>query len=286
MQPDDKPANNLQSALKPVRQDTIRLFNADVLAVQLEDGRIGATLLSVCQALDLFPRGQTRKIIDDEVLSQELLLVAVETAGGVQHMDVLTAWAIPLWLTGIQTRKLPERKREAILAFKRQAADVLYRHFSQVQQIAPPASLVPAKPIEKPKVPGEGAPRSEWAVYHRAMVEWIEWQADVERWQAETNQRLDGLQSEVESLHEVVRLVPELLERMGPATLTPEHQNSVQALAKRLHEVGGFSFATIYSDLNATFHVGRYEQMPESAWEDVARWFTTRIHSAERRGRS
>ncbi len=75
------------------------------------------------------------------------------------------------------------------------------------------------------------------------MLAWLDWQADIAAWRSDTNNRLDGLQSEVESLHEVVRLVPELLERMGPATLSPEHQGSVQALAKRLHEVGGFSFA-------------------------------------------
>jgi hypothetical protein len=52
------------------------------------------------------------------------------------------------------------------------------------------------------------------------MVTWLDWQSDIAAWQRDTNNRLDGLESEVESLHEVVRLVPELLERMGPATLT------------------------------------------------------------------
>lgn len=82
-----------------------------------------------------------------------------------------------------------------------------------------------------------------------------------------------------------MRLVPEPLERVGPATLSPEHQGSVQTLAKRLHEIGGFSFVTIYSELNAAFHVGKYGQISEASWPEVASWFVTRINAAERRGR-
>ena len=53
----------------------------------------------------------------------------MQTGGGMQTAVVLTAWAIPLWLTGIQTKKLAEEKRPAILAFKKQAANALYEHF-------------------------------------------------------------------------------------------------------------------------------------------------------------
>ncbi len=145
-------------------------------------------------------------------------------------------------------------------------------------------TLVPSEPIEKPTYPDDSAGLDERRKYHHDMLAWLDWQADIAAWQSDTNNRLDGLQSEVESLHEVVRLVPELLERMGPATLSPEHQGSVQALAKRLHEVGGFSFATIYGELNAAFHVGKYDQISDASWEDVTRWFATRINAAERRG--
>jgi hypothetical protein len=189
-----------------------------------------------------------------------------------------------LWLSGVHTSRLAESKRPAILAFKKQAANVLYEHFSHLT-LPPPVMLVPSEPIEKPSYPDESAGLDERRKYHRDMVAWLDWQADIAAWQKDTNNRLDGLESEVESLHEGVRLVPELLERMGPATLSPEHQGSVQTLAKRLHEIGGFSFATIYSELNAAFHVGKYGQISEASWPEVASWFATRINAAERRGR-
>jgi hypothetical protein len=264
----------------------VPLFDRFIVAVSLPDGRIAATLASLCDALGLTQPSQSRRIRADEVLADELVSVAIETSSGVQTMGALTAWAIPLWLTGVHVTRLAESKRAAILAFKKQAANVLYEHFSQLTlPPPPPTTLVPSEPIEKPSYPDESAGLDERRKYHRDMVTWLDWQADIAAWQKDTSHRLDGLESEVESLHGVVRLVPELLERMGPATLSPEHQHSVQALAKRLHEVGGFSFATIYGELNASFHVGKYDQIADSAWEDIARWFATRINAAERRGR-
>jgi P22_AR N-terminal domain len=272
-------------AIIPTRQEVVPLFDRFIVAVSLPDGRIAATLASLCEALGLTQNSQVRRIRMDDVLTDELATAAIETSSGVQAMGVLTAWAIPLWLTGIQTRKVAEEKRPAILAFKKQAANVLYEHFSQLTLPPPPVTLVPSEPIEKPSYPDDSAGLDERRKYHRDMVTWLDWQADIAAWQKDTNHRLDGLQSEVESLHEVVRLVPELLERMGPATLSAEHMSSVQALAKRLHEVGGFSFATIYGELNAAFHVGKYDQIADASWNEVTRWFTTRINAAEQRRR-
>jgi hypothetical protein len=190
---------------------------------------------------------------------------------------------MPLWLTGILVSRVAEEKRPAILAYKREAANVLYRLFSTVQQIAPPSNLVPADPIEMPITPGDDATLEAWRGYHQAMIAWLDWQFDMAAWRSETDTRLDGPQSEVESLHEVVRLVPELLERMGPATLSPEHQATVQAMAKRLHNVSGYAFSTIYSDLNQSFRVGKYSDIPDTQWAQVATWFQQRIDAAEKR---
>jgi hypothetical protein len=115
------------------------------------------------------------------------------------------------------------------------------------------------------------------------MIAWLDWQTDMAAWRSDTDARLDTLHSEVESLHEVVRLVPELLERMGPATLSPEHQATVQAMAKRLHDVSGYAFSTIYADLNQSFRVGKYSDIPDASWQDIAAWFSARIAAADRR---
>jgi hypothetical protein len=60
------------------------------------------------------------------------------------------------------------------------------------------------------------------------------------------------------------------------------HQQTVKALVKRLHEVGGFAYATIYFDLGAAFHIAKYDQIEERRWSEVVEWFKQRIEAAEK----
>jgi predicted fused transcriptional regulator/phosphomethylpyrimidine kinase len=91
------------------------------------------------------------------------------------------------------------------------------------------------------------------------------------------------LLARLESTEEVLRLVPEILERLGPEALTPEHQRTVQHAAKRLHDAGGYAYATVYAELGEHFHVAKHGQIPEARWQDVAEWFRVRIATAEKR---
>jgi hypothetical protein len=143
--------------------------------VRLPDGRIAAVLSFLCDALQLAAVGQARRIRADDVLADQLLLFAqVQTEGGPQAMDVLTARAIPAWLQGIKLGKVAPEKRTAILAFKREAADVLYRHFSQQRALPAPSGLVPAEPVVEPARPAHDAGRDSWIAYHHQMAAWPE----------------------------------------------------------------------------------------------------------------
>jgi hypothetical protein len=102
----------------------------------------------------------------------------------------------------------------------------------------------------------------------------------------EHDMQIDELHSRVEGIEEVARLVPEILERLGPQTLTSEHQATVKNMARRLSDRSGIAYATIYSDLNTAFHVGRYSDIPDALWPEITAWFQRRIDAAEkRRGR-
>ncbi len=129
-----------------------------------------------------------------------------------------------------------------------------------------PASLVPAEPITQPDTPPAGAPPAEWLRYHQQMIVFLEWQRDIEQWRGSVEDRL-------ESVEELTRLVPEILERLGPATLSPEHQRSIQAAVKRLHDLTGIAFAAVYDELRDAFHVGTYKEILDSQWNEVATWF-------------
>jgi antirepressor protein/GIY-YIG catalytic domain-containing protein len=261
----------------PAQQETINFLGRSLIAVRLTDGRIAAALRTMCDALQLDRPGQLRRIREDEILADQLVPVRVETDGGPQVMEMLTAWAIPTWLTGIQIKRVAADKREAILAFRREAADALYRHFSHSQiALLAPTPLVPSEPITKPSVPPQDAPPDVWLQYHQQMITFIQWQGDVECWRG-------AVESRLESVEEVTRLVPEILERLGPQTLTPEHQATIKHQAARLHELSGRAYATIYGDLNTAFHVARYGDIADARWPEIAAWFKTRLDAAEQR---
>ena len=95
--------------------------------------------------------------------------------------------------------------------------------------------------------------------------------------------RADAIRRDIEDLRAGQRQLPELLARLGPQTLTPAHQARVKALAVQLHDLGGFAFPTIYGDLNAHFHVGKYSDIADAQWDAVADWFQIRLDAAEKR---
>src|SRR5262249_4512654 len=136
------------------------------------------------------------------------------------------------------------------------------------------------------------APALAWAEYHEQLAILYRRQATYEAHLVYVDARLEEqeeqigeLHSRIESLEEGQRLLPELLERLGPQTLQPEHQATVKAMAKRLNELSGLAYATIYGDLNAAFHVGKYSDIPDACWSEVAAWFQQRIDAIQRRHR-
>jgi|SRR5690348_15414487 len=269
----------------PAQQETINFLGCSLIAVRLADGRIAAALHTMCDALQLDRPGQLRRIREDYVLADQLLPVRVETDGGLQVMKMLTTWAIPTWITGLQIERTDTDKREAIRAFEREAADALYRHFSRRPALPAPQAVVPAEPITPPAPvappasPPSGASLDEWQTWRQGMRAWLDWQDEMDRWRQDSTrrqdelaqrqdameQRQDAMEDRVESAEEVIRLIPEILERLGPQTLIPEHQQSARAMVKRLHDVSGAAFASIYAELGEHFHVAKYGDIPDTA---------------------
>ncbi len=130
---------------------------------------------------------------------------------------------------------------------------------------------LPASNVAMVPKPAESAPALVWADYYERLASLYRRAAAYEAQLAyvdakldEHDEQIDELHSRVEGMEEITRLVPEILERLGPQTLTPEHQATVKNMARRLSEVSGIAYATIYSDLNAAFHVGKYSDIADA----------------------
>jgi hypothetical protein len=260
--------------LIPVEQASVPFYGHELVAVRLADGRIAAVLRWMCDGMTLEFTAQMQRIRRKTALRDELLLVQVETDGGPQPMLSLTLRGLPGWLYSIDETRVSEASRQAVIHFQRECTDVLAEHFAKRQpQLTPPPSLVPSEPITRPTSPEIDAPPDEWLEFHKQMIVWLEWKRDMQQWRGWVERRLDE--------HEqVLRLVPEIMERLGPATLSPEHQRSIQAGVNRLQELTGRPHAAIYNDLREAFRVGTYKDIAEARWEEVAVWLSKRVARA------
>jgi hypothetical protein len=66
----------------PAEQDTVTFYDRHIIAVRLSGGRIAAALRTMCEALHLDRPSQLRRIREDETLTDQLILVRVQTESG------------------------------------------------------------------------------------------------------------------------------------------------------------------------------------------------------------
>lgn len=262
--------------LVPLEQQTLNFYGKPIVVVRLPDDRPAVVLRWICENLQLATTGQVTRIRRTEAIADDLVYARVQTDGGPQSMPALVLHAIPFWLAGIDAKRVREEIRPDIIRYQREVVDVLYA-WAQTQKTLPkPTNLVPAEPITRPARPAQDAPLAEWREYHLHMADFTEWQMDVDQWRGSVESRLEGVEA-------MTGLIPEILERLGPQTLTPTHQRQVQAFAHQLSQLTKKSYVTIYDDLKTAFSVPKYSDIPENQWAQVDQWFRVQIERATKR---
>ncbi len=270
----------------PVKQALVPFHGGEILAVLLSDGRIAASLLSLCALLKLSKPGQMQRILRDVVLAKELLLVVVQTPGGPQATEVLTAKAIPTWLTGLQPNMVAPEKRPLIQALKEEAMEVLYRHFFKID--------ADEKAAPSPN-PSDERARSPRQMTHKAF----------ER----LHQAADALHQVADELDEDYMVAQEKIEAMGDhivaleaevaalkrepvrdtlrqTTVNPvppdgprlskDHLYQMYALAHDERRRSGQRVDRLLRELAEAFGVEDMSDIPDVGWEEVASWFWER----------
>ena len=280
-----------QQPLIPIEQDTVLLFDRPVVAIRLPDGRIAAVFTDLCAALDLERAPQARRVRADDVIADQLLFVQIQTDDGLQPMDVLTAWAIPTWLQGIQLSRLAPEKRPAIRSFKREAADVLYRHFAQRQLALPPAGvIVPAVP-EAVSVAAQVAQIAEQIETLTGVVGFLQEHLAgllaLPQQVAGFGEQLGQALTMLESLAERQDAADTQLARIDERTqrLTPAHARTVQELVDRLVRETRqlpvpLSYAIVYGRLKHRFRANSYREIADERYEEVMAYLGDELRRA------
>lgn len=264
---EDSPGEEEQEAqvLIPIVQETIMFHGKPLIVVRLPNGEPGVVLRWLCENLHLGTQAQVLRIKRTEVIANDLVYTRVQTEGGPQIMPTLILYSVPYWLSTIDTRRMDkdDERRLEILDYQRNAVAALYAWAQSPKLVEASADLVPSEQITKPTPPGDNASLEERREYHRRMLEWIDWQQDVEAWRGKVDERLDSLES----------VTRRIAKQIGPPRISNEQQTQIQFYVSQLEKVTKKRHQTIFAALKARFRVPRYDEIPASEWPNVLDWF-------------
>ncbi len=233
-----------------------------IIAVLLPGKRIGATLRSLCEGLDLNRVGQMQRIRRTASLADALKDAVIATSGGPQRADVLLHWAIPLWLASLHTSRLSEAKRTLALILQREAVSILERAFAQPEQAF-------FEPI--PEDPPDG-----WEQIKQGFSRTIDGLTVVEADHQTLTRRVAVIEAEHQSLLLRVAALeaPQARPEVG---YSPQRLAQLYLLARGLRAQQGRPIAETLAATAADFGVADASDLPDSAWPDALVWFNRQI---------
>lgn len=272
-------------ALVPVEREEIPFHDHIITAVRLEGDRIAVIFNWICEALGLDPQGQTQRIERTPSIANELVKVkTLNRRGAMRTMVALTLRGFPTWILGIHPSEVEnknpeeaERVRQMIIAYQVEAVDVLYNHFAQKGRTSLPEStvIVSAEPV-KPTVPQPDAPSDIWIEYHQQMIQWHQWKRAIETRVQKVEQRQENTEARVGSLEKIVGAI---LPHIGG--LSTEHRKTAQDMVKQISKISGIHWKITWTDLNNTFHVASYTDIPDEKWPEVQKWLQQRLDTVK-----
>lgn len=112
-------------------------------ATQL-DGEVWVPLSPLCEALGLRTHGQVARLKAKPWATSQIIC-GVGADGRAREMVFLDLRSLPLWLATIEPSRVKPEVRPALVAYQREATEVLYRHFLAPPTNAPALTQVAAE---------------------------------------------------------------------------------------------------------------------------------------------
>lgn len=256
-------------------QRIVPFYGDELLAVQQPEGDVLVVFGRLCDNLGLDRSGQVQRLQRHEVLREGLVNVPVRTEGGTQSMQCLRLDLLPLWLAGVQAKRVKEELRDQLIRYQREAAQVLWREFRSQLQVQEQGDAA----VELAETPAMIQLR-QIAEMGRAIAAMAEQQLELQRQQQQFGERLNragqvvrAIQGDVSDLQ--VRLGV-LEEQVHPSSLVTQAQANeislqVKALAELLtgREKGAGHYQTIFQELYRRFGVSSYKLVRQEQYAAV-----------------
>lgn len=252
--------------MNSVLQKVVSFHGDQLIGVQTEDGTVYAPFNRLCENLGLQRAGQTQRIQRHTVLTDALVMLSIETAGGAQHVQCLRIDALPLWLSGVQASRVKEELREKLIRYQKEAAVVLWQAFKPQILVEPDDTLAPSTDAELAQL-------AQIAEMGRAITRMAEEQLEIRRRLDLAARAFQGIRHDITDVQ--VRLGV-LEDKLHPAayitdTQAAEVSNKVKALAELLtgKDASKNHYQGIFGELYRRYGVSSYKTIRLEQYEAV-----------------
>lgn len=246
----------------PLPQRIVPFYDDEIIAVQQPDGTIHVLFARMCENLGLGRVSQVRRVLRHDVLSEGLVTLTVQTDGGPQDAQCLRLDLLPLWLAGLQARRVKAALQAKLIHYQREAAAVLWQAFKP--------QLIVDTPAHSAAEPQAIVQLQQIAEMGYAIARMAEQQIDLQRQQGILTTRIDAAARVMRSVQGQLGTVEVRLglleDQLHPPAYITEAQatevsNQVKALAEFLTSTDRAKnhYQGIFAELYRRFGVASYK---------------------------
>jgi len=275
-------------AITPKTVKEVQFYGDTIIAVVMEDGSIYVPVRPIVTALGLDFSSQRRRILRDELLSEDMINVSIQQGDQMRTMLALPIEDIPIFLVGISPSKVRPELRDKIRLYQRKCQRALWDVLRY--DLAP--GLVAQQTVALQTTSGaEYALELGRAVvslaeqqiaFERSLQDLLQGQADqTSRYQVMADYMRGFIERNKVRMQEYDNRIGALEMRLDPKNvITNAQATDVQlavhflaaAIQDRNSGVNGFS--TVWFELYSTFQVPSYKSLPQNKYDDVMKWLS------------
>lgn len=264
----------MERKLTVVEQKEVTFYDDELIAVRAADGQIYVSLRHLCEAIGVARQGQVRRIQEHHVLAKGyaggniMLPPGAKGGGGRQRAGLLRVDLVPLWLSGIDTKRVKPQVREKLEKYQEEVAAVLWEAFQEGRLTSE---------LEFDALMETAANRETVQAYQiaQAVMKLARQQLLIE---ARLNDRLSAHEYFLADHEERLENIESSLGDTG-RNITPEQASqvsqAVKAIAMALTKRSGRNeFGGVYGELYRREGITSYKLLPAHRFDKVMKWLS------------
>jgi hypothetical protein len=250
-------------ALVPVDQKTVEFYGDELIAIRAVDGQIYVSFRHLCKALGLDRASQVQRVRRHEILTEGYEGGAMMASpGGQQRAGVLRVDLVPLWLAGVDTKRVKSEIRDKLKRYQREAAKVLWEAFQEGRLTADPAF-------------DELLQTDSEAVSAYKMIQGM---LKLARSQILLEARIDRHEAQLGNVEDRLEQVEATLgdpDRQVTPEQASQISQAVKAVAMKMSERSGRNeYGGVYGELYRKFAITSYKLLPAKRFQEAMDFLT------------